>query len=708
MKLNLKLTHKLLGMITLIVVGSIGALAVISTNKSSAYLEDLARTDLAHLTDMSYEMCAVTAKNTQAKVRSDIAMARELFDKMAPGGVELRDGQLVLLDGMTETVINGETAFVDAIKDKTGAACTVFMKEGQRARRVATSVVDERGNRAVGTYISQPVYDAVFRDGKSFFGRAWVVDGWYVTAYQPIRDAAGNVIGSFFCGVPEGSQSLRESLLAQKIGKTGYIYTMDSKGVLTIHPKSEGKDISNYDFAKEMLARAPSLRDGEIAWIEYKWDRDGVMAKKIVAYTYFKEWDWIIGVGSYLDEFTAPANNIRNAITWIGLVMLLIAVTLAFFFARTIVRPIQELVGVAESVAVGNVSCRVHVRSKDEVGALALAFRKMIDYLQETADAAQRIAQNDLTVTVQPKSEQDLLGNSFRQMINNLTGVIRQLADNARELVSAATEISSSSEQMSRGANEQSAQIEQISTAVEEMSSTILESSRNSNQASEAASTASNTATSGGDTVNETIMGMQKIADVVRESSESIAKLANSADQIGEITEVIDDIADQTNLLALNAAIEAARAGEQGRGFAVVADEVRKLAERSGKATGEITEMIKSIQLETTDAVKSMEAGIQQVDLGRQLADKAGVSLGEIVSVSQRVMDMINQIAAAAEQQSAAAEQISKNIGQIATVTKETASGAEQSATAAEELNRQAEGLQRMVAQFRIRQHEPA
>ncbi|MBU0984500.1 MAG: CZB domain-containing protein, partial [candidate division Zixibacteria bacterium] len=152
-----------------------------------------------------------------------------------------------------------------------------------------------------------------------------------------------------------------------------------------------------------------------------------------------------------------------------------------------------------------------------------------------------------------------------------------------------------------------------------------------------------------------------------------------------------------------NAAIEAARAGEQGRGFAVVADEVRKLAERTAKATGEITGMIKGIQGQTGSAVASMEAGIQQVDKGREHADRAGSSLNQIVTMSQQVQDMIQQIATAAEQQSVAAEEISKNMEHIAAVTKETASGAEQSASAGEQLHHQAEGLWRMVASFKVR-----
>ncbi|MBN1211004.1 MAG: methyl-accepting chemotaxis protein [candidate division Zixibacteria bacterium] len=375
---------------------------------------------------------------------------------------------------------------------------------------------------------------------------------------------------------------------------------------------------------------------------------------------------------------------------------------IAFVIARGISRPVSQMAQIAEDIATGDIQHNVEHESKDEIGVLAASFRKLIDYMKELAFASENIADNNLTVKVSPKSDKDVLGNSFRTMINNLTGMIRQMADNARELVSAANEISSSSEQMARGAQDQNTQVSQVSTAVEEMTATILQSSKNAGEATDASRNASDIATSGGQIVSETIRGMQNIANVVRESAESIGKLAKSADQIGEIIGVIDDIADQTNLLALNAAIEAARAGEQGRGFAVVADEVRKLAERTGKATGEITEMIKGIQNETNDAVQSMEAGIQEVDKGRDLADKAGNSLNEIVTMSQRVMDMIQQIATASEEQSSAAEQISKNVEHISTVTKETATGAEQSAAAAEELNRQAEGLQHMVSRFKL------
>ena len=180
-------------------------------------------------------------------------------------------------------------------------------------------------------------------------------------------------------------------------------------------------------------------------------------------------------------------------------------------------------------------------------------------------------------------------------------------------------------------------------------------------EATDASKNASETATIGGQIVSDTVERMKIIASVVDESAKSIAKLAQSTDEVGQIISVIDNIARQTNLLALNAAVEAARAGEHGLGFAVVADEVRQLALRTGTATSEITDMIKGIQEETKEVERSMEIGMQEVNTGREMADKAGGSLKEVVDMSQQVMDMIQQIAAAAEEQSIFAEQITQN-----------------------------------------------
>jgi len=403
-----------------------------------------------------------------------------------------------------------------------------------------------------------------------------------------------------------------------------------------------------------------------------------------------------------IDEAHDQMDSSVSSMVILSILTGLLGLGAAFVITRGITRPVNEITTVAEALAVGDVEHDIKIDSRDEIGVLANSFRRSVAYMRDLSTAAESIARNDLTVTVEPQSEKDALGNSFKTMISNLVGMVRQLGDNATQLVSAANEIASSSEQMSRGAGDQAQQVNQVSVAIEEMSATIVESARNAGDATDAARGASETATSGGNIVSDTIRGMQEITESAATTAQIVNELATASDRIGEIVSVIDDIADQTNLLALNAAIEAARAGEQGRGFAVVADEVRKLAERTGTATGEITDMIKGIQSDTGRAVDSMDVAGNAVEQGKELVNKAGDSLNEIVLVNQKVMDMIQQIATATEQQSVAAEEISKNVESVSTVTRETAAGAEQSAAAAEELNRQSEGLRQMVAQFKV------
>jgi methyl-accepting chemotaxis protein len=312
---------------------------------------------------------------------------------------------------------------------------------------------------------------------------------------------------------------------------------------------------------------------------------------------------------------------------------------------------------------------------------------------------------NDLSkrVDVHSKDEVGQLGTCFNGFVETLQGVIGDVANSTHEVAGAATEIAASSEEIASGMQEQSTQITQVSAAVEEMSASIIEVARQSGESANEATESGRIAQEGGEVVRETIVGMNAISDAVQAGAASVAELGKRGDQIGQIIEVINDIADQTNLLALNAAIEAARAGEHGRGFAVVADEVRKLADRTTKATEEIAQSIQAIQSETGEAVRKMNAGTEQVTVGVEKATKAGESLKQIVQGAESVAGSIQSIAAAAEEQSAAAEEVSRNIESITAVTAQSTEGAQQSAQAATQLSGKAEELLSIVNMFKIK-----
>lgn len=336
-------------------------------------------------------------------------------------------------------------------------------------------------------------------------------------------------------------------------------------------------------------------------------------------------------------------------------------------------------------------------------GLITKPIEKVSHRLKDIAEG-----EGDLTKSLEVTSNDEIgeLAKWFNVFVAKLHSIIHKVSNSTNQLASAAEQLSASSAQISSGAEKQTSQTEHIATSMEEMSATIIDIAKNANEAAEAAKGADEKANKGGEIVKNTVGGMNRIAEAVKESAHTMQALKGSSEQIGEIIGVIDDIADQTNLLALNAAIEAARAGEQGRGFAVVADEVRKLAERTTKATKEIAEMIKSIQSDTSGAVSSMEAGSKEVEKGVALANEAGEALKQIVEEVLKVTDMVQQIATSTEEQSAATEEVSSNIESVSTVAKETSSGMEQSTNAIQELSQLATGLKNIVGQFKLKVEE--
>ncbi len=330
---------------------------------------------------------------------------------------------------------------------------------------------------------------------------------------------------------------------------------------------------------------------------------------------------------------------------------------------------------------------------------LARPLNNLIDMVREVATG-----DGDLTkrLNLTRGDEIGKLGHWFDVFLGNLHGIICQVRDTTQVVASASTQIAASAEEMACGLRTQEQQTQQVAAAIEEMSQSVMEVAGKSADASTAAEESQHLAEQGGKIVSGTVTTMQGIESDVNESAATVNELGKRSQTIGEIIGVINDIADQTNLLALNAAIEAARAGEHGRGFAVVADEVRKLAERTQQATEEVSQSIRGIQTETASAVQRIESSTGRVSKGVELASEAGSALSTIVRSSQSLQSMVQGIAAAANQQSAASGEIARSVEGISAVTRQSSEGASQAAQAATDLAHQSERLQALVSRFRL------
>ena len=316
---------------------------------------------------------------------------------------------------------------------------------------------------------------------------------------------------------------------------------------------------------------------------------------------------------------------------------------------------------------------------------------------------AKKIAGGDLNVNMQSGRGRDVgVYAAMKEMVMNLKKIVAAINIGSDTIASSSTELSATSDQITGGITEQSKQIEQSATATTEVSQTIVEVAKNASEAAESAKESLEIANEGKLTVEQTTSGILNIARTIEASSATIAELGKSSKEIGEIIGVINDIANQTNLLALNAAIEAARAGEQGRGFAVVADEVRKLAESTGRATEEITGKINKIQSDTELAVKSMEKNKAEAEEGVNFAKQSSESLSKIVTATETSLGMVQSIATAAEEQSAAVEEVSTSMESVASLFNETSSAVTQINQSTSDLAKTASNLKETVSWFTV------
>ena len=366
------------------------------------------------------------------------------------------------------------------------------------------------------------------------------------------------------------------------------------------------------------------------------------------------------------ERYAASASSFKNIVTLCISVLIaavVLSLLISFLLSRIITAPISGTTGVIKDVSRGDLTRRLTVSSQDEIGEMSSHFNSFVDQLQQN---------------------------------------MVQIAESSTTVSSAADSLNNVAEQMAGASSQVSVQVSSVAGASEEMAATSTQIAQNCARAAESSQQANKSVQAGAAIITETVHVMDEIAVGVKESAALIESLGTRSDQIGRVIELINEIADQTNLLALNAAIEAARAGEHGRGFAVVADEVRKLAERTGDATKDIGETIAAMQSETKTAVTSMVQSVEKVEAGNQKAKKSGVALDEILREINTVVEQINQIAVAAEQETATTNEMTANIHQISAIVNQMAETVQENSDEASRLSNLAGELGGIVGQFKL------
>ncbi|MGB9335545.1 MAG: methyl-accepting chemotaxis protein [Candidatus Acidiferrales bacterium] len=558
-------------------------------------------------------------------------------------GTTTLDGQSVPQLRLGNTPVVGNFLLVDRIKDLMGTVATLFVKQGSDIVRVSTNIKKSDGSRATGTKLDPngEAYRAI-QQGQPFYGVTEILGAPYMTAYEPMRDSAGQVVGIWLVATPLAALAdLGKHIGEAKILDHGYVALLKNNGKIVFKPAS--------------------VTDEEIAGRK----EHGSSADWTVLSVPFEKWGYVLLAAYPESDISAKIRSVQLMVFLCGLMICAFVLCAEYLLVtRLVLRPIQTLAGqMVERMEHSDLSSKDETWREDEVGAL-----------QQT----------------------------FGQFVKRIHDTLQHISGTSVQLASATEELSHAAQEESESADKEEQQVAQMTTAMHEMTATVAEVSQQAAGAADESLRAAETARKGGAIVKETVTRMQAIAQSVDDTSKRLEQLGARSHQIGQIVGVIDDIADQTNLLALNAAIEAARAGEQGRGFAVVADEVRKLAERTTKSTKEIAGMIAAIQTETAAAVEAMQLGTREAESGVKTAAQAGDSLSEIIRLAQAVGDMIKQIASASAQQSTASADIQSSVDLINSLAKQTAIGGQQSTQACERLAELALDMEKQIEVFQF------
>ena len=533
------------------------------------------------------------------------------------------------------------------------------------------------------TVISEPLMSMDIHD------KAMVVS-------TPLLNAAGKPTSVLYAILP-CRDVVASTIEGVRIGKSGFAYIVDNGGLMLAHPDAkliQEFDAKNTEWGRQVLASP----EGTLRYTT----SNGV--ERLLSFRLDPESGWIAVTCLDTSEIDDATAFIRNAALGIMLAGAAIVGLIIFLVTRPIIRDLLQCVTCAKAIAEGDLDRQLTVTRNDELGTLFDALRSMVGHLKEMIAAAHQESENAKEHS--RKAEEAMrhaeqAGREAQDKTRAMLAAADKLEVVGTAVSSASTELSAQIEQSDRGAAESAQRLSEAATAMNEMNATVQEVARNAGSASSASAETKQKAEAGSQVVEKAVQSIEDVHQMSLTLKEDMAQLNEHARDISRIMGVISDIADQTNLLALNAAIEAARAGEAGRGFAVVADEVRKLAEKTMASTNDVGNAIKAIQESTAKSMTGVDNAVERIDEATELASQSGQALQEIVATVEATADQVNAIATASEEQSAASEEINQSIVQVNDMSRQTAEAMAEAAKAVSDLAAQAQTLTELILELK-------